>query len=97
MREIYNYEKQGQRAWSYKRRKNICTNAIRSANHYHKDLINENVNNPRQFWKNIKEIIPKNTGKITSSVLFIKYHSASDNNNNSDNKKSTEKLSYLHS
>ena len=27
----------------------------RERNHYYKDLINENVNNPRQFWKNIKE------------------------------------------
>ena len=41
--------------WSdYKRRKNACTNAIPSAkSRYHKELINENVNNPRQFWKNI--------------------------------------------
>ena len=67
--------------WSdYKRRKNACTNAIRSAkNRYHKELINENVNNPRQFWKNIKEVIPKNGSKITSSVPFIKDYSASDN------------------
>ena len=67
--------------WSdYKRRKNACTNAIRSAKScYHKDLINENVNNPRQFWKNIKEEIPKNGSKITSSVPFIKDYSASDN------------------
>ena len=67
--------------WSdYKRRKNACTNAIRSAkNRYHKELINENVNNPRQFWKNIKEVIPKNGSKITSSVSFIKDYSASDN------------------
>ena len=41
--------------------------------------INENVNNPRQFWKNIKEVIPKNGSKITSSVPFIKDYSASDN------------------
>ena len=35
--------------WSdYKPRKNACTNAIRSAkNSYHKELINENVNNQR--------------------------------------------------
>ena len=48
-------------------------------NRYHKELINENVNNPRQFWKNIKEVIPKNGSKITSSVSFIKDYSASDN------------------
>ena len=48
-------------------------------NRYHKELINENVNNPRQFWKNIKEVIPKNGSKITSSVPFIKDYSASDN------------------
>ena len=67
--------------WSdYKRRKNACTNAIRSAkNRYHKELINENLNNPRQFWKNIKEVITKNGNKITSSVPFIKDYSASDN------------------
>ena len=41
--------------------------------------INENVNNPRQFWKNIKEVIPKNRSKKTSSVSFIKDYSASDN------------------
>ena len=60
--------------WSdYKRRKNACTNAIRSVkNRYHKELINENVNDPRQFWKNIKEVIPKNGSKIISSVPFIK-------------------------
>ena len=68
--------------WSvYKRRKNACTNTILSAkNHYHKELINETVNNPRQFWKNIKEVIPKNESKITLSVPFIKDYSASDNN-----------------
>ena len=61
-------------------RKSACTNAMRSAkNCYHKELINENVNNPRQFWKNIKEVIPKNGSKITSSVPFIKDYSASDN------------------
>ena len=37
------------------------------------------MNNPRQFWKNIKEVIPKNGSKITSSVPFIKDYSASDN------------------
>ena len=64
----------------YKRRINACTNAIRSVkNCYHKDLIKENVNNPRQFWKNIKEVIPKNGSRITSSVPFIKDYSASDN------------------
>ena len=40
-------------------------------NLYHKELINENVNNPRQFWKNIKEVIPKNGSKITSSVFTL--------------------------
>ena len=67
--------------WSdYKRRKNACTNAIRSTkNCYHEELINENVNNPRQFWKNKNEVISKNGSKITSSVPFIKDYSASDN------------------
>ena len=67
--------------WSdYKCRKNACTNAVRSAkNRYHKDLINENMNNLRQFWKYIKEVIPNNGSKITSSVPFIKIYSASDN------------------
>ena len=37
------------------------------------------MNNPRQFWKNIKEVIIKNGNKITSSVPFIKDYSASDN------------------
>ena len=60
--------------WSdYKHRKNACTNAIRSArNRYHKELIIENVNDPRQFWKNIKEVITKNGNKIPSFVPFIK-------------------------
>ena len=67
--------------WSdYKCRKNACTNAIRSTkNCYHEELINENVNNPRQFWKNKNEVISKNGSKITSSVPFIKDYSASDN------------------
>ena len=60
--------------WSdYKRRETTCTDAVRSAkNRYHKELINENVDNPRQLWKNIKEVIPKNGSKTTSSVPFIK-------------------------
>ena len=37
------------------------------------------MNNSRQFWKNIKEVIPNNGSKITSSVHFIKDYSASDN------------------
>ena len=67
--------------WSdYKRRKNVCNNAIRLAkNCYHKELINENVNNPRHFWENIKKVIPNNGSKITSSAPFIKDYSASDN------------------
>ena len=40
----------------------------------------ENVNNTRQIWKNIKKVIPKNESKITSSVPFIKDYSAGDNN-----------------
>ena len=61
--------------WSaYKRLRNYCTNAIRSAKvNYHKKLMNENINNPRNFWKSIKSAIPnKSNSAGTTSIPFLK-------------------------
>ena len=45
------------------------------------------MNNPRQFWKNIKEVIPKSKSKITSSAPFIKDYSVSDNDESQQKRK----------
>ena len=61
--------------WStYKRLRNYCTNAIRSAKgDYHKQLMNENINNPRNFWKSIKTVIPNKSNLAgTKSIPFLK-------------------------
>ena len=58
---------------SYKRKKNFCTNTIRSAKaRYHKNMINENANNPRNFWKCIKNVIPNKSTGNTTSAPFLK-------------------------
>ena len=60
--------------WSnYKRKKNFCTNTIRSAKaQYHKNMLTENANNPRNFWKCIKNVIPNKSTGNTTSAPFLK-------------------------
>ena len=57
----------------YKKQKNKCTNLIRtSKSNYNKKLLSENANNPKKFWKCIKNIIPLgSTSKSSSSVPFV--------------------------
>ena len=67
--------------WSnYKSKKNMCNNAIKSARStYHKNLINENANDPRSFWKCIKQVIPNKSKGNSSSVPFIKDNNINNN------------------
>ena len=59
---------------SYKALRNYCNILIRNAkSNYHKNLINENKNNPRMFWKSIKSVFPNNKGSSVnnSSIPFL--------------------------
>ena len=49
--------------WStYRNLRNECTRKIRLArSNYNRNLLEENVNQPRKFWKVINSIIPTNS------------------------------------
>ena len=52
----------------YKKRRSICNNKIRKAKvNYHRELIDQNLSNPRKFWNAIKIIFPAKTKKVCSS------------------------------
>ena len=52
----------------YKTARNRCNNDIRKTKgNYHKSVLNENMNNPRNFWKAIKAVFPGNKGTAVSS------------------------------
>ena len=52
----------------YKHLKNCCTNSIRDAkSNYKKNLLHENIRQPRKFWQIIKELMPV---KVKTSPNF---------------------------
>jgi len=72
---------------TYKRLRNTCTTLIRNArNEYHQNLLAENRNNPRAFWKAIKKIFPgKNTTGSNSSVSSVTAEHVNDKNASNSN------------
>ena len=49
---------------AYKRLRNYCTNLIkRSKASFHRNLLSENIRNPRKFWSTIKTIFPSKSMK----------------------------------
>ena len=54
---------------SYKSHRHLCTNHLRTARrNYQRNLLNENKDNPKTFWKCIKDIFPvKSKNKISAS------------------------------
>ena len=56
--------------WSlYKKLRNSCNNKLRQAkNLYQKDLLNQNVGNPKNFWSTIKSIFPN---KKTRTIINV--------------------------
>ena len=59
--------------WSkYKRMKNRVNNLVKSnKNSYYRELLRKNSNNPRNFWKTIKEIYPSNKCKESRISINI--------------------------
>ena len=54
---------------NYKILHNECTNCIRNAkSSYSKDLVSENLQNPRKFWKVMKELIPMKPKSSTNAA-----------------------------
>ena len=52
---------------AYKQLKNRCNNAVKQAKYeYHRNLQDETCNNPKKFWRVIKNIFPKASSKQTS-------------------------------
>jgi len=52
----------------YRRLRNFCTNLVkRSKANFHRNLLAENVGNPRKFWSTIKTIFPTNGIKSKNS------------------------------
>lgn len=50
------------------KRRNICSNKIRKAKaNYQRELIDQNLSNPRKFWNAIKIIFPIKTKKVCRS------------------------------
>ena len=62
--------------WSaYKTLRNNCNNLLRNAKaNYHKNKIQEGRQNPKQFWKAVKDVFPTKTGSnnMSSSVTQTK-------------------------
>ena len=57
-------------------RRSICINKNRKAKaSYHRELIDQNLSNPRKFWNAIKAIFPTKTEKVCNS-LYNKKDSA---------------------
>ncbi len=49
---------------AYKHLRNHCTNLIkRSKASFHRNLLAENIGNPRKFWSTIKTIVPSKSMK----------------------------------
>ena len=49
---------------AYKRLRNYCTNLIkRSKTSFHRNLLAENIGNPRKFWSTVKTIFPSKSMK----------------------------------
>ena len=52
----------------YKKLKNFCNNRLRTARkNYHRNMLNKNRLNPRNFWKKIKSIFPTKAKSSNSS------------------------------
>ena len=68
----------------YKKARNSCNNKIRKAKAtYHRELINENLTNPKKFWKAIKAVFPTKS-KIVNTL-----------SPKTDSKSAVEKFSYF--
>jgi hypothetical protein len=53
----------------YKRARNSCNNKVKAAKTtFHKELLNENSNNPRKFWDTIKKIFPYKTKSVNNNT-----------------------------
>ena len=58
---------------SYKKLRNSCNNKLRQAKSlYQKDLLNQNVGNPKNFWSTIKSIFPNKTTRTVLNVNSAK-------------------------
>jgi hypothetical protein len=68
--------------WStYKRLRNSCNNQIKCAKYkYNKNLLSENSENPKKFWKALKDIIPTKPTSDSAVTSTIK----SENEQSSD-------------
>ena len=54
---------------AYKRLRNYCTNLIkRSKASFHRNLLAENIGNPRKFWSTIKTIFPSKSMKSKDTI-----------------------------
>ena len=70
----------------YKTAKNRCNNMVRKAKRdYHHSLINENKQNPRKFWKSIKEVFSGNKSSKLS-IPYLKDNNFQLNENENDSK-----------
>ena len=93
MRETYNYKKQGEQTRRVIGRIINIEKVLAPIKQDQLKIVTTKiklifyVNNPRQFWKNIKEVIPKSKSKITSSAPFIKDYSVSDNDESQQKRK----------
>lgn len=58
---------------NYKSLRNRCNNLTKKAKGaYHRNVINENRLNPKNFWNSIKEIFPTKTGTRNSTTINLK-------------------------
>ena len=67
-------KKRTEDSWNtYKRQKNHVNNLIKTAkSEYHKNLLEENVNKPQNFWNYIKSLFPtKSNNNVTSAKFKI--------------------------
>ena len=55
----------------YKRQRNKVTNMIKSCKqNFSKNLLTENVHDPKKFWKSLKKIYPTKTQNHSSNSTF---------------------------
>lgn len=67
-RKAQNSKKHGD--WSlFKKQRNKCNNLIRKAKaNYHRNLIDENITNPRKFWACIKAVFPSKSRPVQGAT-----------------------------
>jgi hypothetical protein len=68
--------------WSfYKRLRNSCNNQIKCAKYkYNKKLLSENSQNPKKFWKVLKDIIPTKPASQSTVTSIIKSENEQSSN-----------------